>query len=263
MQSEFHIQALPAAFRISKPRIGIVLGSGLGPFVDELKVLEAVAYGKIQGLPRSKVDGHVGRLLFTEIARHAVVVAQGRAHLYEGHDARAVSAVVRLMAELGISTLVLTNAAGSANPALVPGAWMMIRDHINLTGTSSLLGGANFHDMSEVYSTRLRALFAQSAKEEELELVEGIYAGVLGPQYETPAEVNMLRRFGADAIGMSTVLEAMQARALGMEVAGFSCICNWASGLGKTTLNHDEVLAVGRGAAQSFGRLAIRALAGI
>jgi purine-nucleoside phosphorylase len=174
-------------------------------------------------------------------------------HLYEGHTARQVAAGVRFMASLGVSKLVLTNAAGSANPEFAPGAWMMIGDHINLTGTTPLLGGPNFFDMSEVYSPRLRACFAKEAASENIAL----------PQYETPAEVRMLRHLGADAIGMSTVIEAIQARALGLEVAGFSCITNWAAGLGKEPLNHEEVLQMGKGAAMQFSKLASRAWAAL
>jgi purine-nucleoside phosphorylase len=164
------------------------------------------------------------------------------------------------MAALGISKLILTNAAGSLNPAFTPGEWMMLTDHINLTGATPLLGGVNFFDMSSVYSEPLRIAFATAAQSEALPLHEGVYAGVLGPQYETPAEVRMLRVLGADAVGMSTVIEAIQARALGIEIAAFSCLTNWAAGLGKRPLDHADVLEVGKQAARNFGRLLKQAI---
>jgi purine-nucleoside phosphorylase len=262
-ENEFEGPSLPDGVCNFKPEVGIVLGSGLGPFVDQLRIIETISFNDIAGLPVSKVAGHAGKFLFTEVGGRATVIAQGRVHLYEGHTARQVAANVRFIAALGISKLVLTNAAGSANPEFAPGAWMMISDHINLTGTTPLLGGPNFFDMSEVYSARLRACFAKAAASENIALPEGVYAGLMGPQYETPAEVRMLRHLGADAIGMSTVIEAIQARALGLEVAGFSCITNWAAGLGKEPLNHEEVLQMGKGAAMQFSKLASRAWAAL
>ena len=157
------------------------------------------------------------------------IFAQGRVHLYEGRSAKEVTSPVRILAPSGIKELILTNAAGSANKEFAPGSWMMISDHINLTGTTPLLGEPNFVDMTEVYSEQSRLRFQRAAKKIGMKLHEGVYAGLLGPQYETPAEVRMLRSLGADAIGMSTVLEAIQARALGLEVAGFSCLTNWAA----------------------------------
>jgi purine-nucleoside phosphorylase len=177
------------------------------------------------------------------------VAAQGRVHLYEGLSGRDVTAHTRWMAERGVKRLVLTNAAGTCNPEFTPGSWMMLRDHLNLTHTSPLLGGPNFFDMSEVYSSRLRAHFALTAEKLGIRMFEGIYAGLLGPQYETPAEVRMVQKLGADAVGMSTVLEAIQARALRIEVAGFSCLTNWAAGLHPGTLGHEEVLETGKRAA--------------
>lgn len=188
------------------------------------------------------------------------MVAQGRVHLYEGRTAEEVTATVRFMDNLGVKKLVLTNAAGTLNPQFKPGTWMMLNDHLNLTGTSPLLGGANFVDMSAIYSPELRTAFRDIAKEEGITLSEGVYAGLLGPQYETPAEVRMLRTMGADAVGMSTVLEAIQARALGMEVAGFSCLTNWAAGLSGDHLDHHEVLETGRVAADQMMRLLTKVL---
>lgn len=232
-----------------RPEWGLVLGSGLGSFVEQMEIVAEVPYGEIDGLPQSTVAGHAGRFVFGRIGNVLVVAAQGRVHLYEGISALDVTAHTRWMAERGVRRLVLTNAAGTCNPTFAPGHWMMIGDHLNLTHTSPLIGGANFLDMSEIYSRRLRAHFAGVAKKQGQSLHEGVYAGLVGPQYETPAEIRMLQRLGADAVGMSTVLEAIQARTLGLEVAGFSCLTNWAAGLHPGTLGHEEVLETGRRAA--------------
>lgn len=252
---------LPKPVREFQPEWGIVLGSGLGALVDEVDAILAVPYEEISGLPVSTVPGHTGRFVFGKLGGRRVVVAQGRVHLYEGRTADEVTANVRLMAGLGIKSLVLTNAAGTLNSAHPPGTWMALSDHINLTGTTPLLGGPNFVDMSEVYSASFRARFHAIAKEDGITLHEGVYAGLLGPQYETPAEIRMLQRIGADAVGMSTVLEAIQARALGLEVAGFSCLTNWAAGLSGQSLDHHEVLATGRTAAEQMMRILRRTLA--
>lgn len=242
--------------------VAIVLGSGLGGMVDTCdRVLEEVSFAEA-GLPVSTVPGHAGRLVLAELAGRPVWLMRGRAHLYEGLEARAVTAGVRWLAGQGVRTLVLTNAAGCLNPAFAPGEWMMLTDHLNLTGTSPLLGGPHFHDMCEVYSRRLHHDFLQCAFTRGLVLREGVYAGVLGPQYETPAEVRMLRLFGADAVGMSTVLEAIQARALGLEVAAFSCLTNMAAGLSGAPLSHEEVIATGNAAAAHLSGLLAEWLAG-
>jgi purine-nucleoside phosphorylase len=238
--------------------VGIVLGSGLNALVSESA--DSVAYSEFPELPKPSVPGHAGRFILGKVGRRRVIFAQGRVHLYEGHTARQVTAGVRTLAAAGIQRLILTNAAGVANESFSPGAWMMITDQLNLTGTTPLLGSAEFVDMTETYSKKWRDNFAQAAKAQKITLHEGVYAGCLGPQYETPAEVRMLRRLGADAIGMSTVLEAIQARALGLEIAGFSCLTNWAAGLGDGNLSHGEVLETGRAAAQVFGRLLEAAL---
>lgn len=252
---------LPKAVREFAPEWGIVLGSGLGALVDEVDSILALPYDEIPGLPTSTVAGHAGRFVFGKLGGVKVVMAQGRVHLYEGRTAEEVTAGVRFMAGIGIKRLVLTNAAGTLNPAHPPGGWMMLGDHLNLTGTTPLLGGPNFIDMSEVYSSALRGRFRTLALEEKITLHEGVYASLLGPQYETPAEIRMLQRMGADAVGMSTVLEAIQARALGLEVAGFSCLTNWGAGLGQATLDHHEVLATGKEAGGQLVRLLKRALA--
>ncbi len=256
MTSENHLHVLSDF----QPEWGLVLGSGLGSATSRLTALGRLSYGEL-GLPLSRAPGHEGHLLWGNLGGRRVLVASGRVHLYEGRSADEVTALVRLMAQAGVPRLILTNAAGTLNEAHPPGAWMSITDHLNLTGASPLLGGPHFLAMDAIYSKRLRALFANAAAEEALPLYEGVYAGVVGPQYETPAEVRMLRLLGADAVGMSTVLEAIQAHALGLEVTGFSCLTNWAAGLSDEPLSHESVLASGREAAEAFWRMLARAIA--
>jgi purine-nucleoside phosphorylase len=176
---------------------------------------------------------------------------KGRVHLYEGHAPRAVTAGVRWMAGQGIERLILTNAAGTLNPDFHPGVWMMLSDHLNLTGASPL-EGADFVDLSAAYDPAWRSGFREAAAARGMPLYEGVYAGLRGPQYETPAEIRMLRAMGADAVGMSTVLETIQARSLGLPVAAFSCLTNWAAGISATPLDHQEVLATGKQSAQAM-----------
>lgn len=242
-------------------RVAIVLGSGLNSLVQDPPRDRIIPYSEIGGLPRSGVKGHLSRFILDEIGNNLVVYAQGRVHLYEGHSARDVTAGVRFLARAGIERLILTNAAGSVNPDFSPGSWMMITDHLNLTGSTPLLGGAEFVDLSDAYSAKWRKRFAAAAQSQDLTLHQGIYAGVLGPQYETPAEVRMLRSLGADAIGMSTVCETIQARALGLEVAGFSCLTNWAAGLNAEPLSHRDVLAAGAASGRVLVSLLRAALA--
>ena len=252
----------------------IVLGSGLNSLVEDATDDKKIPYSEFKEIPQPSVPGHAGQFVLGEIDTKNVIFAQGRVHLYEGFSARDVTACVRVLAEAGIKQLILTNAAGSANSDFKPGSWMMLTDHINLTGTSPLLlwrqpssaaisGAPQFIDMTGAYSPRLREKFRTAANksasrtdssrgEIDMKLHEGVYAGVLGPQYETPAEVKMLRSLGADAIGMSTVLETIQARALGVEVAAFSCLTNWAAGMSTGKLSHDEVLETGKNAAGNF-----------
>ena len=231
---------------------GIVLGSGLGVLADEVEVLEEVGFAEA-GLAVSTVPGHAGRFLFGKLGGTDVVLMKGRVHLYEGHGADAVTAGVRWMAGKGVESIILTNAAGTVNRDFPPGTWMALSDHLNLTGTTPLVG-ANFIDMSEAYDKAWRAEFLKAASELSMPLHEGVYAGLCGPQYETPAEVRMVRTLGADAVGMSTVLEAIQAKSLGMKVAGFSCLTNWAAGM-QETLNHEEVLETGKAAGSVMVRL--------
>ncbi len=237
-------------------QIAIVLGSGLNSLVQEPARDRIIPYSEIGGLPRSSVKGHLSRFLLSEIGGTRVIFAQGRAHLYEGYSPSEVTAGVRFLARSGLKKIILTNAAGSLNREFAPGSWMMFTDHLNLTGSSPLLGQKTFVDLAEAYSPAWRKQFTQAARELGQTLHEGVYAGMFGPQYETPAEVKMLRGFGADAVGMSTVHEAIQARALGLEVAAFSCLTNWAAGMAAQTLDHGEVLAMGeRCAAELFALL--------
>lgn len=231
--------------------VGIVLGSGLGPLAERVMVTKEVTFAEA-GLPVSSVKGHAGRFLFGTLGGREVIVMQGRVHLYEGHDAKTVTAGVRWLYRNGVRHVVLTNAAGTLNPAHAPGGWMMLTDHLNLTGTSPLEGGPNFVDMSEVYDGPTRRDFHSLAIERETTLHEGVYAGLRGPQYETPAEIRMLRAFGADAVGMSTVLEALQARELAMKVTAFSCLTNWAAGMSAESLDHADVIETGAAAADTM-----------
>jgi purine-nucleoside phosphorylase len=238
-----------------KAELAIVLGSGLNVLVSDAEAENSVDYSEFAELPKPSVPGHTGRFVLGKIGNTRVIFAQGRVHLYEGRTAREVTAGIRILAAAGIKQFILTNAAGTANKNFAPGSWMMIVDHLNLTGTTPMLGSAQFLDLTETYSKQWRAKFQSAAEGEGITLHEGVYAGLLGPQYETPAEVRMLRQLGADAIGMSTVLEAIQARALGMELAGFSCLTNWAAGMGDSPLQHGEVLETGKNAAETFRRL--------
>jgi purine-nucleoside phosphorylase len=239
--------------------IGMVLGSGLGVLADEVEVDREVSFAEA-GLATSTVPGHAGKFLFGKMGSSEVILMKGRVHLYEGHGADRVTAGVRWMAEQGITSLILTNAAGCLNKDFSPGDWMMLSDHLNLTGTSPL-SGADFIDMSGAYDAAWRRDFMAAAHESGMRLHEGVYAGLRGPQYETPAEVRMLRTLGADAVGMSTVLETIQARALGLRVAGFSCLTNWAAGM-QETLNHEEVLETGKAAGRAMAALLGKVISG-
>lgn len=246
---------IPDALRDAGAKLAIVLGSGLGPFAESLEHELVVHYGDVPDLPVSRVPGHAGRFIIAKLAGRPLLIAQGRVHLYEGWQAKDVTQAVRLMHSIGVETLVLTNAAGTVNAGFPPGDWMMLSDHINLTGHSPLHGGANFFDMSEVYDKSLRTSFRETAATLGVTLHEGVYAAMPGPQYETPAEIRMLKILGADAVGMSTVPEAIQARALGMRVAAFSCLTNWGAGLSQDLLSHEEVTETGKKAAGTLVRL--------
>ena len=241
---------LPPGLEKATASVGVVLGSGLGGFVDSFNVSQSIDYTAIKGLPVSKVPGHAGKLHLGKIGNVEIAVAQGRVHLYEGWTARDTAAIIRLFDELGVSTVILTNAAGIVNANLKPGRWMLISDHLNLARQSPLTGSAQFIDQSEVYSRDLRELLrAESLELSGSRLAEGVYAWVNGPEYETPAEIWMLRTLGADAVGMSTVPEAIQARVLGMRVIALSCLTNYGAGLSPHQLHHEEVIEVGKAAA--------------
>ena len=241
-----------------KAEIAIILGSGLNAVVQD--PIESIEYAEFSALPKPRVPGHAGKFSLCEISGARLVFAQGRVHLYEGYSAGEVTAHVRMLAHSGIEKLVVTNAAGALNRKFKPGDWMIISDHLNLTGTSPLLGSPEFLDLGNAYSPRLQKQFRDAAQNIGIVLHQGVYAAVIGPQYETAAEVRMLQNLGADAIGMSTVLEVIQARALEIEVAGFSCIANLATGLSPTALSHDEVLETGAHAAKNFSRILREAL---
>jgi len=258
MLSEFTV--LPEALEAFGAQVAIVLGSGLNSFADALEIEETIPYDAIPGLPASKVSGHAGAFALARVKGHPLLLCRGRVHLYEGWSAHEVTTGVRLLHRLGVHRLILTNAAGTLHPGFPPGQWMMLNDHLNLTGASPLSGGPNFIDLTEAYSPRLREIFRHAAAEAGLPLHEGVYASLPGPQYETPAEIRMLRTLGADAVGMSTVLETIQARALGVEVAAFSCLTNWAAGITGESLSHEEVTDTGRGAAGALIEILHRAL---
>ncbi len=242
----------------AQPRVALVLGSGLGGFADTLEGATKIAYTEIPTMPVSAVVGHAGNLVFGRAEGAEVVAMQGRVHLYEGHPPSDVVFGARLMIRLGARVVIVTNAAGGANPTFSPGDLMLIEDHLNLTGQSSLTGpneealGARFPDMSAAYDPALRALALEAASAAGFQLVRGVYAGNLGPAYETPAEVRMAQRLGADAVGMSTVLETIAARHMGARVLGISCITNKAAGLSATALDHAEVEETARAARGRF-----------
>ena len=234
------------------PQIGIVLGSGLGDFANSRGAAVTVPYGDLPRWPASKVIGHEGKLVVGTAAGRTIAALAGRSHLYEGHDVGTVTFAVRALGLLGVKTLILTNAAGGVNTSFSQGALMVIDDHINLMGANPLVGanddqfGVRFPDMTEVYSSRLRAIADRAGKKINLLLPHGIYVAVLGPSYETPAEIRYLRTIGADAVGMSTVPEAIVARHMQMDVLGISCITNMAAGVLPQPLRHDEVMETAR-----------------
>ena len=238
--------------------IAIILGSGLNSIVQQ--PIESIDFTEFSELPRPRVPGHAGKFSLCEVSGKRMIFAQGRVHLYEGYSSAEVTANVRMLADAGIMKLIVTNAAGGLNVGFRPGDWMMISDHLNLTATSPLIGSAQFLDLSNAYSQRWQRVFRAGADQIGMVLRQGVYAAILGPQYETEAETRMLQKLGADAVGMSTVLEVIQARALGMEVAGFSCITNLAAGVSSTPLSHEEVLETGRNSAEDFSRLLREAL---
>jgi purine-nucleoside phosphorylase len=240
------------------PDTAVVLGSGLGSFASSVDRATSITYSEIPYWPAPSVIGHEGRLVMGEVGGRAVAALSGRAHFYEGHDLRTVTFATRVLGALGVRTLILTNAAGGINTGFVPGDLMVIDDHINLLGSSPLVGpnddrfGVRFPDLTNVYSPRLRRVADETAVVQGLTLRHGVYVACHGPSYETPAEVRYLRMIGADAVGMSTVPEAIVARHMGMDVLGLSCITNFAAGVLPQPLNHDEVLETAKRVRETF-----------
>ena len=234
------------------PQIGIVLGSGLGDFARSLTNAVTMPYGDLPHWPVSRVIGHDGTLVVGKTGGRTIAALAGRCHAYEGHDMATVTFAVRALGLIGVKTIILTNAAGGVNTGFSQGALMVIDDHINLMGANPLVGanedrfGPRFPDMTEVYSPRLRAIADRAGKAINLLLPHGIYVALLGPSYETPAEIRYLRTIGADAVGMSTVPEAIVARHMGIEVLGISCITNMAAGVLPQPLDHAEVMETAR-----------------
>ncbi len=246
------------------PRLGIVLGSGLGGLADELESPVAIPFAELPGWPAATAPGHAGRLVLGRLAGVPVVALQGRFHLYEGHPVGLVVQPVLLMARLGAPVVLLTNAAGGVDPAYRAGTLMLIADHLNLTGVNPLIGpnddalGPRFPDMVDAWDPALRALLRRAAGEVSVSLEEGVYAQLLGPNYETPAEVRMLQVLGASAVGMSTVVEAIAARWAGLRLAGISLITNPGAGITGEPLVHEEVLAAGEAAGPQMRALVRR-----
>lgn len=235
-----------------RPLIGVILGSGLGDFADELEERTEIPYEEIPGWPRTTAAGHAGKLVVGKVGSREVAVMAGRPHLYEGYSPAQVVYPVRVLGKLGVRALVATNAAGGINLSYRRGGLVLISDHINLQGCNPLVGpnddalGPRFPDMSEAYSRRYRELAREVAAELGIELAEGVYAAVLGPSYETPAEIRYLRTIGADLVGMSTVPEVIAANHMGMKVLAISCVTNMAAGILPRRLTHEEVLETGR-----------------
>jgi purine-nucleoside phosphorylase len=252
--------ALRSRLPSDAPAAAIILGSGLGSLTEEIDHEVVIPYGEIPGLPGATVAGHAGALIAGRLAGKPIFALAGRFHLYEGHDARLTAFPVRVIRALGATTLIVSNAAGGVNRFFEPGDLMLIRDHINLLFRNPLIGqleagDLRFPDMSEPYDGELAALARMVAAEQGISLREGVYAALLGPAYETPAEVRMLTALGVDAVGMSTVPEVIVARASGMRVLGLSCITNLGCGMGGGPITHAEVLETTALAAAKFQRL--------
>ncbi|RKP57118.1 purine-nucleoside phosphorylase [Cohnella endophytica] len=231
-----------------RPEIGLILGSGLGVLGDELEDAVTIPYEDIPHFPVSTVEGHAGELLIGMLQGRSVILMRGRFHMYEGYEPERTALPVRVMKALGVTKLLVTNAAGGVNMSYSPGNLMLISDHINLTGRNPLIGpndnalGVRFPDMSNAYSPRLRAIAKETVAQLGFSVQEGVYVGLMGPNYETPAEIRMLRTLGVDAVGMSTVSEVIVARHSGIEVLGISCISNMAAGILDQPLSHEEVM---------------------
>jgi purine-nucleoside phosphorylase len=252
--------AVRAAIAPRQPTAAIVLGSGLGFLGDQVEDAVRIPYARIPGFPMPGVEGHAGELIAGTLEGRTVLAQSGRFHLYEGHDPAVAALPVRVFAALGVTAVVLTNAAGGIRRTFRPGTLMLIADHINLMFRNPLVGRVvqgdeRFPDMSDPYDSALRALARRVAAAEQIALEEGVYAGMLGPSYESKAEIEMLKRLGADAVGMSTVPEVIAARARGLRCVGISTITNAAAGLGQASLSHHEVLATAERVKGDLGRL--------
>lgn len=249
-----------------RPRVAIVLGSGLGALADVIQVTGTVDYADIDGFPVSTVDGHKGRFVFGYIESTPVVIMQGRVHFYEGYDIHDVVLPIRVMCKLGAEILFLTNSAGGLNTMYRPGDFMMITDHIGSFMPSPLIGenvdewGPRFPSLQNIYDAQLCEYIRQAARDSNVLLREGVYVQMRGPQYETSAEVRMCQAIGGDAVGMSTAIEAVAGKHMGMRVCGLSCISNMACGISKTPLNHMDVTEVGEKMAPMFRLLVYRAI---
>ncbi|WP_425499400.1 purine-nucleoside phosphorylase [Anoxynatronum sibiricum] len=244
-----------------KPSVGLILGSGLGVMADEVEQSVTISYADIPHFPLSTVEGHAGELVIGTLSGKPVVMMKGRFHLYEGYHPSLIAFPIRVLAALGIHQLFVTNAAGGVNESFSPGDLMLITDHLNLAGTNPLIGknddrlGPRFPDMSNAYDLHLRQIAKESAKKQGLLLREGVYAWMTGPNYETPAEIRMVRKLGADAVGMSTVPEVLVAVHGGLKVLGISCITNMAAGILDQALNHHEVMETAQQVEKAFKQL--------
>ena len=252
-----------------RPRIALVLGSGLGGFADSLSDATRIPYAEIPAFPRSTAIGHAGQMVIGKAGGVAVAAMQGRVHLYEGYSAQQVTFPIRVFGRMGIRAVILTNAAGGINLSYSQGALVLIRDHINLQGTNPLVGpnddhfGVRFPDMTEAYAKSYREFARAAFAKHGLTLHEGVYAGLLGPSYETPAEIEYLRRIGADLVGMSTVAEVIAARHMGIKVLAVSCVTNMAAGILDQPLSHAEVMETGERVKTTFEGLLRAVLPGI
>jgi purine-nucleoside phosphorylase len=244
-----------------RPKIGLILGSGLGAFADSLSDATRVPYADIPAFPQSTAIGHAGRLVLGNAGTVPVAAMQGRVHLYEGYSAQQITFPIRVFGRMGIKSVIITNAAGGINLGFSQGALVLISDHINLQGTNPLVGpnedrfGVRFPDMSQVYNRAFREIAREEAAKQSIILHEGIYAALLGPSYETPAEIEYLRRIGADLVGMSTAAEAIAARHMGMNVLAISCVTNMAAGILDQPLSHAEVMETGERVKTTFESL--------
>jgi purine-nucleoside phosphorylase len=246
--------------------VAIVLGSGLGAFADELSPATAIPYSEIPGFARATVEGHAGRLVIGKAGDSAVAAMQGRFHFYEGYPLEEVTFPIRVLKLLGVRTLILTNASGALNVEFTPGSLMVITDHINLLGVNPLIGpnderfGPRFPDLSNTYAHELQEIVLREARAMGMQMGRGVYASLTGPSYETPAEIHMVRALGADAVGMSTVPEAIVARHMGMKVVGISCITNLAAGVSDEPVDHSQVMATGEQVRERFTELLRRVI---